>query len=40
MADYVICPIKLSGYAVGGVSGMVNTIRAVQQNFNPSLENF
>ena len=30
MADYVICPIKLSGYAVGGVSGMVNTIRAVQ----------
>ena len=38
MADYVICPIKLSGYAVGGVSGMVNTIRAVQQNFNPSLK--
>lgn len=38
MADYVVCPIKLSGYAVGGVSGMVNTIRAVQQNFNPSLK--
>ena len=38
MADYVICPIKLSGYAVGGVSGMVNTIRAVQQNFNPGLK--
>lgn len=38
MADYVICPVKLSGYAIGGVSGMTNTIRAVQQNFNPSLK--
>lgn len=38
MADYVVCPIKLSGYAIGGVSGMIQTIRGVQQNFNPTLK--
>ncbi len=38
MADYVVCPIKLSGYAIGGVSGMVKTIHAVHENYNPNLK--
>ena len=38
MADYVVCPIKLSGYAIGGVSGMINTINAVTENYNPDLK--
>ena len=38
VADYVVCPIKLSGYAIGGVSGMVKTIHAVHENYNPNLK--
>lgn len=38
MADYVVCPIKLSGYAIGGVAGMVKSINAVRANYNSNLK--
>lgn len=38
MADFVVCPIKLSGYAIGGVSGMIKTINGVRINYNPNLK--
>jgi chromosome partitioning protein len=36
-ADGVIIPIQCEYYALEGISQLLNTVRLVQQNFNPSL---
>ncbi len=36
-ADSVLIPIQCEYYALEGISQLLNTIRLVQQNFNPSL---
>lgn len=36
-ADGVLIPIQCEYYALEGISQLLNTIRLVQQNFNPSL---
>ena len=36
-ADFVVCPIKLSGYAVDGLTSLYETISAVQQQLRPDL---
>jgi chromosome partitioning protein len=36
-ADAVIIPIQCEYYALEGISQLLNTIRLVQQNFNPAL---
>lgn len=36
-ADAVIIPIQCEYYALEGISQLLNTIRLVQQNFNPTL---
>ncbi len=36
-ADGVIIPIQCEYYALEGISQLINTIRLVQQNFNPPL---
>lgn len=35
---YVVCPIKVSGYAISGLEGLFNTIQAIQDGPNPDLE--
>ncbi len=37
-ADAVIIPIQCEYYALEGISQLLNTIRIVQQNFNPDLQ--
>lgn len=37
-ADYVIMPVKLSGYAVDGLQRLFNTLVTIKEGFNPSLE--
>ncbi len=37
-ADAVIIPIQCEYYALEGISQLLNTIRLVQQNFNPDLQ--
>ncbi len=37
-ADAVIIPIQCEYYALEGISQLLNTIRVVQQNFNPDLQ--
>jgi chromosome partitioning protein len=36
-ADAVLIPIQCEYYALEGISQLINTIRLVQQNFNPDL---
>lgn len=38
MATHVVCPVKLSGFAVDGVEGLLTTIIGVRNEFNPSLD--
>ncbi|WP_342222047.1 ParA family protein [Candidatus Fukatsuia endosymbiont of Tuberolachnus salignus] len=37
MSTHVVCPVKLSGFAVDGVEGLLKTIINVQQVYNPDL---
>ncbi len=37
MATDVFCPVKVSGYAVDGMEGLVRTIFAVKRNYNAGL---
>ncbi|WP_430381799.1 ParA family protein, partial [Vibrio parahaemolyticus] len=38
IATHVVCPVKLSGFAVDGVEGLLTTIIGVQQQHNQNLE--
>ena len=38
MTDFVICPIKLSGYAVSGLKSLFSTLIQVQNSVNPNLK--
>lgn len=38
MSTHVVCPIKLSGFAVDGIEGLFRTITQVQDIYNPDLE--
>ena len=38
MSTHVACPVKLSGFAVDGVEGLLNTIIGVGAEYNPALE--
>lgn len=37
-ADYVVMPVKLSGYAVDGLHRLFKTLIAIKEDFNPDLE--
>lgn len=37
LADFVVCPIKLSGYAVSGLKNLFNTIIEIKKNANRHL---
>lgn len=36
--EYVVCPVKLSGYAVDGLEGLFQTLFDIQGEFNPNLK--
>ena len=38
VAGYVVCPIKLSGYAVDGLGSLLKTLMEIQNSFNPDLK--
>ena len=38
VADSVVCPIKLSGYAVSGLENLLSTLMGIQNNFNSNLK--
>ncbi|STS99896.1 Uncharacterised protein [Klebsiella pneumoniae] len=38
MSTHVACPVKLSGFAVDGVEGLLNTIIGVREAYNQNLE--
>ncbi len=38
MSTDVVCPVKLSGFAVDGVEGLLNTIIGIREAFNPELK--
>ena len=38
MSTHVACPVKLSGFAVDGVEGLLNTIIGVREAYNQDLE--
>ena len=38
MSTHVVCPVKLSGFAVDGVEGLLNTIIGVREEYNPKLD--
>lgn len=38
MSTHVVCPVQLSGFAVDGVEGLLNTIIGVREAYNPKLE--
>lgn len=38
MSTHVVCPVKLSGFAVDGVEGLLNTIIGVREAYNQNLE--
>lgn len=38
MATHVVCPIKLSGFAVDGVEGLLQTIISIKSGINPELK--
>lgn len=37
MSTHVVCPVKLSGFAVDGVQGLLETIVGVRSEYNPDL---
>jgi chromosome partitioning protein len=37
LSTHVVCPVKLSGFAVDGVEGLLNTIMSVREAYNPEL---
>jgi chromosome partitioning protein len=37
MSTHVACPVKLSGFAVDGVEGLLNTIIGVREAYNSEL---
>ncbi|GHB15400.1 ParA family protein [Modicisalibacter luteus] len=39
LSTHVLCPVQVSGFAVDGVEGLLNTIISVQSELNPQLEN-
>ncbi|WP_163575347.1 ParA family protein [Halomonas faecis] len=39
MSTHVICPVQVSGFALDGVEGLLNTIISVQEELNPGLDN-
>ena len=38
MSTHVVCPVKLSGFSVDGVEGLLNTIIGIREAYNPELE--
>ncbi|MBR7889844.1 ParA family protein [Marinomonas sp. A79] len=38
MSTHVVCPVKLSGFAVDGVEGLLNTIIGIKEGYNSYLE--
>lgn len=38
MATHVVCPVQLSGFAVDGVEGLLDTIIGVREAINPELQ--
>mgnify|MGYP005849636495 CR=1 FL=1 len=36
-STHVVCPLKLSGFAVDGIEGLLNTIVGVREEYNPGL---
>tara|TARA_B100001094_G_C18192124_1_gene808016 strand:- start:4817 stop:5614 length:798 start_codon:yes stop_codon:yes gene_type:complete len=38
IATHVVCPVKLSGFAVDGVEGLLKTIISIQHQYNPQLK--
>ena len=37
LSTHVICPVKISGFAVDGVEGLLQTINGIRSNHNPNL---
>ncbi len=37
-ADYVLIPIQVSGFAINGLKGQIETIKAIRQQVNPQLK--
>ena len=37
MSTHVVCPVQLSGFAVDGVEGLLNTIISVKNSLNPGI---
>ncbi|MGB1256714.1 MAG: ParA family protein [Thiolinea sp.] len=37
MSTHVVCPVQLSGFAVDGVEGLLNTIISVKHSLNPAI---
>tara|TARA_B110000211_G_C14059587_1_gene544910 strand:- start:177 stop:962 length:786 start_codon:yes stop_codon:yes gene_type:complete len=37
MSTHVVCPVKLSGFAVDGVEGLLNTILGIREGYNNHL---
>lgn len=38
MSTHVVCPVKLSGFAVDGIEGLLNTIIGIRESYNNDLE--
>ncbi|MGO3444707.1 MAG: ParA family protein [Pseudoalteromonas distincta] len=38
MSTHVVCPVKLSGFAVDGVEGLLNTIIGIREAYNAQLD--
>lgn len=37
-STHVVCPVKLSGFGLDGMEGLIGSIRDVQENVNPDLK--
>lgn len=38
LSTHVVCPVKLSGFAIDGVEGLLNTILGIREAYNSQLE--
>lgn len=38
LSTHVVAPVKLSGFAIDGIGGLMKTISMIQKNYNPSLK--
>lgn len=38
IATHVVCPVCLSGFAVSGIEGLLNTIYSIKEELNPDLK--